>query len=328
MNVQPGLPEITVVVSVFNKADTVEKCISSIIDLDYPRWESLVIEGYSSDGSYELLDKFRDRIRIVRMRGNYASALNRALDRVTTPFVAITDADCTVDPGWLKELAAGFSEADGVAAVAGYVGTGEGLPLLPALIGIEFQERYRYFPRYLSRAPTMNLCVRTDLARLVRFDETLPFAIETDFGFRLTRLGKMRYNPRAVVWHYPRTTWKGFFQQQIGFARGALQVYMKHKKRLKGDPISTFSMICQVPILGLALACAFLAAVDHRYVCVMFALFLLLLSIYIKDMLRLPIRWRHCPIMLALFIVRTAGWLVGMLQGVFSTICSAFKNLM
>jgi cellulose synthase/poly-beta-1,6-N-acetylglucosamine synthase-like glycosyltransferase len=325
MNAQPGPPEITVVVSVFNKADTVEKCISSILEIDYPAWKTLIIEGYSSDGSYELLDKFRDRIRIVRMEGNYASALNRALALITTPLIAITDADCTVDSNWLRELAAGFAESDEIAAVAGYVGTGEKLPLLPTLIGIEFQERYRHFPRYISRGPTMNLCVRTDVARLVGFDESLPFAIETDFGFRLTKLGKMLYNPLAAVRHYPRTTWNGFFRQQIGFARGAFQVYEKHKKRLKGDPISTFGMISQVPILALAIACAFLSAVHHRFGYAALALFILLILIYVKDMLRLPIRKRHYPMMLALFIARTAGWLIGTLQGIFSSVAAHSK---
>jgi GT2 family glycosyltransferase len=172
----------------------------------------------------------------------------------------------------------------------------------------------------------MNLCIRTDVARLVGFDESLPFAVETDFGFRLTKLGKMLYNPRAIVRHYPRTTWNAFFLQQVGFARGALRVYMKHKNRLRGDPISTFGMICQIPIFALALACTFLAVVNRLYGYAALALLLLLLLIYIKDMLRLPISKRHYPLMLALFTVRTAGWVVGALKGLPLLVRGAVKE--
>ncbi|MCM8775763.1 MAG: hypothetical protein NC930_05375, partial [Candidatus Omnitrophica bacterium] len=54
---------------------------------------------------------------------------------------------------------------------------------------------------YISRAPDMNLCVRSKYAKKVRFDERFIWAWETDFGYRLTRLGKMKYVPDAIVYH-------------------------------------------------------------------------------------------------------------------------------
>ena len=315
MNKNNHLPAVTVVVSVYNKARTVAKCISSILEIDYPLKETLIIEGYSSDGSYEILKQFEDKARIVRIQGNYATALNRALELVSTPLVALTDADCTVDKGWLRELAEGFAEEEGVVAVAGYVGTGQGITLLATLIGIEFEERYRRFPRYLLRSPTMNLCVRTEAARQIGFDQHLPVAIETDFGYRLTKLGKILYQPSAVVLHYPRTTWNGFFMQQVAFARGAFMVYRMHKDKLKGDHISTFSMIWQVPLFCLACLFLFMGLLDCTCGAISLVLFAALFLIYARDMARLPIRKKHYPMMAAILCMRTVGWAAGAISG-------------
>ena len=309
---------ITVVVSVYNKADIVEKCISSLLEIDYPNWETLIIEGYSTDGSYEVLKEFEDKIRVLRVEGNYATALNRAFDEVKTPLVAITDADCTVDKNWLRELARGFYEEEDIVAVAGFVGTGEGLPLFASLTGIEYEERHRNWPKYLSRSPTMNLCIRTEAARRARFDETLQVAIDTDFGFRLPKVGKMLYNPKAIVYHHPRTTWRSFFKQQAGFARGAFWVYRRHKGELKGDHISTFSMIWQIPLLYLVCLSLLLGTLSSLFLYVSGILLLLLLFIYARDTVKLPVDLKYYPMMFFIFAVRTAGWAAGALAGMLS----------
>lgn len=308
-------PLVTIIVSVYNKLDTVGQCISSLLAVDYPNYEIQVVEGYSTDGSYEVLKRFEDNIHILRLRGNYAEALNRALREVRSPLVALTDADCTVDKNWLRELVHGFDEEDDVVAVAGYVGTGKGLSLLPTLIGIECQERYRYFPKYLSRSSTMNLCIRTEVVRRVGFDESLSVAIETDFGYRLTKLGKMLYVPRAIASHYPRTTWKDFFLQQVNFARGASRVYLQHKDKLRGDHITTFSMIWQIPLFCIACLLLCSGIFSQTLLNISLCLFLILFVVYLRDMVRLPIRKRYYPVMWALFLVRTLGWTVGAIDG-------------
>ena len=319
-------PPITVVTSVFNKAEIIERCISSLLALDYPDFSILVNEQFSTDGSWEILRKFEGRIRILRVPGNHPIALNRLLDEATTPLVAFTDADCTVEPDWLRELAAGFFEEEGIVATAGLVLTGAGRPLLATLIGIETEDRYARFPRYIARSPTMNLCVRTEVARTVRFDERLRVALETDFGYRLTKRGRMRYNPRAVVYHFNRTKWSSFFWQQVDYARGAFWVYLKHTGKLAGDNISTFSMIVQIPLFCLGALCLALAAADLRFLWGTAGAWGVLLSLYVRDALRLPVAWRHRPAMMAIFLVRTVGWTAGTFRALFSFATLPFRR--
>jgi len=319
-------PPITVVTSVFNKAEIIEKCISSLLEIDYPDFTILVIEQFSTDGSWEILQKFTGRIRLLRVPGNHPIALNRALDEVTTPLVAFTDADCTVEPDWLRELADGFFDEEEIVATAGLVRTGKGRPLLATLIGIETEDRYARFPRYLARSPTMNLCVRAEAARAVRFDERLRVALETDFGYRLTKLGKMRYTPRAVVYHYNRTKWSGFFRQQVGYARGAFWVYLRHAGKLAGDHISTFGMLVQIPLFCLGALCLAFAAADRCFLFGAAVAWGILLALYARDTLRLPISGRHYPVMVAIFIVRTVAWTAGAFRALYSFAMMPFRR--
>lgn len=312
------LPAVTVIVSVYNKVDIVGKCISSLLAIDYPCWESIIIDGYSTDGSYEVLKRFGDAIRLVRIRGNYATALNKAIEMVKTPLIALTDADCIVERNWLRELVKGFDEGDDIRAVAGFVGTPAGLPLIGTLIGIEYEGRQKFFPRYLSRSPTMNLCIHTDAALSIKFDDRLPVAVETDFGFRLSETGNILYRPQAVVYHHPRVTWRSFFMQQVGFARGAALVYLRHRSRLRGDHISTFSMIWQIPLFAAAVACLALALLHRYFFWAFIILATFLIAIYLRDGLRLPVGKRHLPRMVAIFAVRTLGWTTGALASLLS----------
>lgn len=325
MSEREQFPAVTVVVSVYNKAWIIDRCISSIMGLDYPRWELLLIEQYSTDGSYELLKKYEDRARIIRMGGNYPVALNHALDEVRTPLVALTDADCTVDGNWLRELVGGYLEDPEIIAVAGFVGTGEGLPLFTTLVGVENEKRYDYWPRHIARAPTMNLLMETEAARRTRFDERLQVALETDFGYRLTKMmGQMLYKPEAVVYHYNRTSWRAFFRQQIGYARGAFWVYLRHKSKLRGDHISTFSMIVQIPLLVLAALFLILSLLHSELLYAALICLAVLLLIYARDTMRLDIAKRHYPLMFAIFFVRTLGWTVGGLRSLFFFLVKPF----
>jgi GT2 family glycosyltransferase len=326
MSADCRFPPITVATSVFNKAEIIDTCINSLLALDYPDFTILVIEQFSTDGSWELLQKFAGKIRLLRVPGNHPIALNRLLDEATTPFVAFTDADCTVERDWLKELVRGFEEEPGIVAVAGRVFTATGLPLLATLLGIENEERYKRFPRYLSRMATQNLCVRTDVARGVRFDERLRVALESDFGYRLTALGKMLYNPRAVAFHYNRPTWRGFFRQQMGYARGAFWVYLKHADKLMGDHISTLGMIAQIPLFCLGALCLALSLWNRRFVYGTVGAWGLLFALYIRDTLLLPIPPRHWPAMMAVWLVRTIGWTVGTFKALWAFATMPFRR--
>ena len=73
---------VTILVSVYNKRSTVGACIKSLLAVDYSDKKILIVDGYSRDGSFEILQKYKNQINLCQVAGNYSTALNWALDRI------------------------------------------------------------------------------------------------------------------------------------------------------------------------------------------------------------------------------------------------------
>lgn len=305
---------ITVVISVRNASDTIKKCIDSVLINSVKPKEVIVVDAYSDDGTYEILKKYGKKISLYQVPGSAPYAFNYALDRVKTDYVALTDADCVVDKNWLKELLHAVQEK-GVIASAGYCGTPKKLSILPKVIGIELENRFKKFPKYITRAPTMNLLMKTDPARKVKFDTNLFVAFETDFGYRLMKYGKMKYTPTAKVLHYHRATWNGYFKQQKNYAINLPLLYIRHLNKSSGDHLSKPSMMVQPLLFStvvLFLGLTFFNAVFFNPALLLFALLVL---IYFKDLLSYELSLKEKIVLLLLFFVRTMAWSYGLFQG-------------
>lgn len=309
---------LTILVAVLNKKETIKDCVESLFNAASLKTRVLVTDGGSTDGTYEILKEYGDKIDLRQFPGTGLSwRLNWALQNVKTEYVALTDADCVVDGLWLTELLKGFDEPN-VIASAGFCGTPKNVSLLQRLIGMELEARFKKFPKYLRRAPTMNLCLKTEIARRVGFDQNQGVGVETDFGFRLTKLGKMIYVPKAKVWHFHRSSLKSYFNQQSSQAKWGLRLLFNHKGAALSDPITTFGMTVQIPIFsGLALSLMLLAL--NKIFLIPFLIFTTaLFFIYLKNLADIKSPIKYCPAFFLLFLFRTLAWTYGISQGLFS----------
>jgi len=315
-------PLVTILVTVRNSRDTIEKCVKSLLNLNYKNYKIFITDAFSTDGTYEILEKLRKKyskkILLERIEGNIAKAHNYMIKKVKTPFVAMTDADCVVDKNWLKNLISGFT-SDDIIATAGYCSTPKEANYLQRLIGLELEHRFKKFPEFISRAPTMNLCVRTKYAKKVKFDESLEVAQETDWGYRLTKFGKMRYVPKAKVYHYHRATLKKYFIQQFKYGKYMPLIYLKkHRGRITGDHISTPSMFFQLLFFDLTLA-FFIFSIFFRILLLPF-LFLLtfLLTLFLCDILQFTKKIKDILVLIFVYFLRATAWTIGILVGLHS----------
>jgi chlorobactene glucosyltransferase len=71
----PALPEnavltrnpslVSIILPVRNQAQTVSECVNSLVGLDYPEKEIIVVDGNSSDGTQDILKSFDGKIRLL-----------------------------------------------------------------------------------------------------------------------------------------------------------------------------------------------------------------------------------------------------------------------
>ena len=58
-------PSVSIILPVRNQASTVQECVGSLVEVEYPNKEIIVVDGGSTDGTREILQKFLLRITIL-----------------------------------------------------------------------------------------------------------------------------------------------------------------------------------------------------------------------------------------------------------------------
>lgn len=88
-------PKISIITACLNAARTIETTIKSVLDQNYQNLEYIVIDGASSDGTLEIIDKYEDKIaKLVSEpdKGLYY-AFNKGISLATGELIGIINAD-------------------------------------------------------------------------------------------------------------------------------------------------------------------------------------------------------------------------------------------
>lgn len=311
------MENITIAVSVKNRQDFIGKCIQSILDTDWPDKRIIIVDNMSTDNTSQVLKSFGNKIEVYKIEGGLSKVFNWIVNNTHTKYLAITDSDCIVDKNWIKELLVPFSVEKNLVASAGYCGTAPDSSFLQRIIGMELENRFKSFSKYISRAPTMNLCLVTEIAKEVGFDESYVYqAFEADFGYRLSKKGKIFYNSKAIIWHHHRGTLKNFFLQQKNQAKWSLKLLFTHKKQALADHITTSNMSLQL-FFGLLSAIFFLLIFLYNWFFVLFIISVIILfALYIIDMLKIKPAIKYWPAFFGFYIFRTIAWMIGIIEGI------------
>lgn len=114
-------PLVSVVVPFYNSEQYIQACIESLLKqrgLD-GEYEILFIDNGSSDGSAAIVARYPEIISLAESRPGAYAARNTGLRRARAPVIAFTDADCAVDPDWLRSILEGMRD-ESVGAMVGY----------------------------------------------------------------------------------------------------------------------------------------------------------------------------------------------------------------
>ena len=121
---------ISVIVPVYNAAEYLDECVSSVLAQSYKDFELLLIDDGSTDGSAGLCDTLAgrdDRIRVIhRENGGVSCARNTGLDAAAGDLIAFLDCDDYILPGMYKTLIDKMEETKAQVAVCTVIDEQEG----------------------------------------------------------------------------------------------------------------------------------------------------------------------------------------------------------
>ena len=237
-------PTCSVLVAVYNGADTIARCIESLLDQDYPpdRYQIIIVENGSTDDTAKIVkpyaDQYPDRVKFLQSKAKgKQAALNLGITNSTADIIAMTDADCIAVPHWLAQLVQPYTDPQ-VGGVGGLI-TAYVHP--DRTIYEQFSEDHNPLINYISgdheflpHLDGANCSYRRDLLNKVgNYNTRLVISDDVDVCWRvqLQTGAKIVYNPDAVIHHHHRSTRTGLARQyyHYGYGEIVLDALYKHE---------------------------------------------------------------------------------------------------
>jgi GT2 family glycosyltransferase len=226
-------PLISVIIPNWNGARHLPTCLDSLRGQTYPRFEVIVVDNNSTDGSLALMEREYGEVRVIPLEENrgFAGAVNAGIREAKGEIIALLNNDTEADPHWLAELWAGLErhpDAGSATAkmllfdqrqvinAAGDFYTVDGVP---GNRGVweqdegQFDQEEKVFSA-CGGASAFRRSVLLDLASKGRgrvFDEAFfAYCEDVDLGWRAQLAGyQCLYVPTAVVYHRLSATGAG-----------------------------------------------------------------------------------------------------------------------
>ena len=216
-------PKASVIVPAYNAAATLGDCLASLRTLNYPNYETIVVDDGSTDSTAQIAEQ--DGAQTIRLehRG-LAAARNAGVEAASGEIIAFIDADACADRDWLYHLVETITRRDAAAA------SGPNFAPTPASTRAAAMASAPGLPREVRArdADLAQLCgcnmalSKAALTKIGGFNPAFTTAgDDVDLSWRVTASGEtLAYAPGAVVIHERRATLSSYIAQQRGYGKG------------------------------------------------------------------------------------------------------------
>jgi len=201
-------PLVSIVIPTYNRADTIKKCLDSVLGQTYKNIEVIVVDDGSTDNTEEVVKRFGDpRIRYISYRTNKGAnhARNTGIKRAEGDLIALQDSDDEWHPKKIEKQ------------VEAYLSSTEEYKVIYSSLKSERSGGEFYMPEDWVhptegdvRIPTLRGTFVSTATIMVEkgcfeeigyFDEELPRLQDWDIGIRLSKKYKFKHVDEPLVMH-------------------------------------------------------------------------------------------------------------------------------
>ena len=238
------LPMVSIVIPAYNEGLVIKQSLNSLLDLDYPNYEVLVIDDGSTDDTYEraketACEAHHLSIRVItKPNGGKSDALNVGMAHARGAFVLSMDGDTMLSKNSLRDCIRHFDDPK-IGAVAGNIKVFNRENLLTKMQALEYIEGLAMARKAQSYARICNIIpgplgmFRKDALRQVGGYDHDTFAEDCDVTLKLLLNGwHVAYESNAIAWVETPSRMLDLIKQRYRWSRGILQAIRKHKSTL------------------------------------------------------------------------------------------------
>lgn len=252
---------ISVIIPVYNGAQTLRMCLEAILRSTYPCYEIIVADDGSTDDSVAIARGFACTVLVAPSHRSAAAARNRAAAYARGELLFFTDADVLIGPDTLERIAHAFDEHPERAAV---IGTYAKDTPVPNVASKYKQYHHHWVNQHSPTTPAsfFTACgaVRRAVFEQVGFDESWDRCLEdVVFGMDLVSRGFAVYVDRTImVVHLKQYSVASLIRSDLWNRAVPWTRLLLQRRRLPNELNTTrrdqlaVLLSCLLPIAGLA----------------------------------------------------------------------------
>jgi glycosyltransferase involved in cell wall biosynthesis len=213
----------SLITTILNEKDTIDEFMKSVISQTKKPDEFIIVDGGSTDGTYEILKKYSKKYKWIKVFQEKGDSIGRgrniAIEKSKNEIIACTDAGCILDKNWLKEITRPFEKKD-----------------VDVVVGIYkpyYTNDFEYFQGLLVVSPPEKIFMNTSRmsSRSIAFKKmcwekvggypNLTTGEDTQFNIKLMEYGfKFYFAKNAIVYWRMRKNLKDVFKQFYRYGVG------------------------------------------------------------------------------------------------------------
>lgn len=95
---------VSIIIPVHNSSKYLDECIKSILNQTYKNTEIIAVENGSTDNSLEILNKYKEKIKIEKIKeAGLSKSRNKGIEISKGTYIAFIDSDDSVEPTFIEE---------------------------------------------------------------------------------------------------------------------------------------------------------------------------------------------------------------------------------
>src|SRR5207244_3996120 len=185
-------PRLTIITPSYNQAAFIERTLESVVDQRYENLEYIVIDGGSTDGSVEVVERYRDHLAywVSEPDDGQTHALNKGLRRATGDIISYINSDDYYLPGAFDAAVSALEAAGPRWAVGASRFVDEHGRLIEVWRpSLPRAPRHRWLLGPIGWPQPSSFWRREVFDEFGLFREDMHYVFDTDFGLRLALAG-------------------------------------------------------------------------------------------------------------------------------------------